>query len=220
MLNCWRNIKGGNTCSTVCQRNTTFFIGANILFFSMILGKKVKNFHKNFKIGFRCWIYFAPLLLTFDIPPPQKMYMYIHTLTGHFIRCTLLVPGWTPFVFRTASILRGIDSTRCWKHYSEILVHIVMIASHSCCRFVGCTSMMWISRSTTSQRCSIGLRSGDCGGHLSKVNSLSCSRNQSETIWALWHGALSCWKYVRRWVHCSHKGMDMVSNNTHIGCGV
>ncbi len=42
-----------------------------------------------------------------------------------------------------------------------------MIASRSCCRFVGCTSMMWISRSTTSQRCSIGLRSGDCGGHLS-----------------------------------------------------
>ncbi len=65
---------------------------------------------------------------------------------------------------------------------SEILVHIVMIASHSCCRFVGCTSMMRISRSTTSQRCSIGLRSGDCGGHLSKVNSLSCSRNQSEMI--------------------------------------
>ncbi len=26
--------------------------------------------------------------------------------------------------------------------------------------------MMWISRSSTSQRCSIGLRSGDCGGHL------------------------------------------------------
>jgi len=68
-----------------------------------------------------------------------------------------------------------------------------MIVSRSCCRFVGCTSMMWISCSTTSQRCSIGLRSGDCGGHLSKVNSLSCSRNQSEMIWALWHGALSCW---------------------------
>ncbi len=89
-----------------------------------------------------------------------------------------------------------------------------MRASRSCCRFVGCTSMMRISRSTTSQSCSIGLRSGDCGGHLSKVNSLSCSRNQSEMIWALWHGALSCWKYIRRWVHCSHKGMDMVSNNT------
>ncbi len=45
--------------------------------------------------------------------------------------------------------------------------------------------MMQISRSTTSQRCSIGLRSGDYGGHLSKVNSLSCSRNQSEMIWAI-----------------------------------
>ncbi len=82
-----------------------------------------------------------------------------------------------PFSFRTALILHGIDSTRCWKHSSEILVHIDMIASRSCCRFVGCTSMMRFSRSTTSQRCSIGLRSGDCGGHLSKINSLSCSRN-------------------------------------------
>ncbi len=87
-----------------------------------------------------------------------------------------------PFAFRTALILCGIDLTRCWKHSSEILVHIYMIASRSYCRFVGCTSMMRISRSTTSQRCSIGLRSGDCGGHLSKVNSWSCSRDQSEMI--------------------------------------
>ncbi len=116
-----------------------------------------------------------------------------YALTGHFIRYTLLVLG-PPFAFRTALIIRGIDSTRCWKHFSEILVHIDTIASHSCCRFVGCTSMMRISRYTTSQRCSVGLRSGDCGGHLSKVNSLSCSWNQSEMIWALWHGALSCWK--------------------------
>ncbi len=119
---------------------------------------------------------------------------HTHTLTGHFIRYTLLVPGWTPFAFRTALIFHVIDSKRCWKHSSEILVHIDMIASRSCCRFVDCTSMMRISRSTTSQRCSIGLISGDCGGHLSKVNSFSCSRNQSEMIWALLHGALSCWK--------------------------
>ncbi len=26
------------------------------------------------------------------------------------------------------------------------------------------------------------------------MNSLSCSSNQSEMIWALWYGALSCWK--------------------------
>ncbi len=112
----------------------------------------------------------------------------------HFIRDTLLVPGWTLFAFRTALILRGIDSTRCWKHSWKILVHIDMRASHSCCRFVGCTSKMRISCSITSQRCSIGLRSGDCGGHWSTVNSLSCLRHQFEMIWALWHGALSCWK--------------------------
>ncbi len=102
-----------------------------------------------------------------------------HTHTHTFIRYTLLVLGWTPFCLHNCQ-LRGIDSTKCWKHSSEIL---------------DWKNMMWISRSTTSQRCSIGLRSGDCGGHLSKVNSLSCSRNQSEMIWALWHGALSCWKY-------------------------
>ncbi len=118
------------------------------------------------------------------------IYIYTHTHThtlATLLGTPLLVPVGPPFSFRTALILRGIDSTRCWKHCSEILVHIIMIASHSCCRFVVCTSMMWISRSTTSQRYSIGLRSGDCGGHLSKVNSLSCSRNQSEMIWALWH---------------------------------
>ncbi len=119
-------------------------------------------------------------------------YKYIYTHTGYFIRYTLLVGP--PFAFRMALILYGIDSSRCWKHSLEILVHIDMISSHSCCRIVGCTSMMQISCSTTSQRCSIGLRSGDWGGHLRKVNSLSCSRNQSQIIWALWHVALSCWK--------------------------
>ncbi len=39
----------------------------------------------------------------------------VYTLTGHFIRYTLLVSRvGPPFVFRTALILRGIDSTRCW----------------------------------------------------------------------------------------------------------
>ncbi len=37
------------------------------------------------------------------------------------------------FAFRTAIIIRVVDSTRCWKHSSEILVHIDMIASRSCC---------------------------------------------------------------------------------------
>ncbi len=44
---------------------------------------------------------------------------------------------------------------------------------------------------------------------------VTCSRNQFEMIWALCHGALSCWK-----PHCCHKAMDMVNNNTQVGCGV
>ncbi len=107
----------------------------------------------------------------------------------------MLVLVWTHFCLQNCLNSSWHRFNKVLKHSSEILVHIDMISSHSCCRFVGCTSMMRISRSTTSQRCSIGLRSGDCGGHLSKVNSMSCSRNQSEMIWALWHGALSCWKY-------------------------
>ncbi len=88
----------------------------------------------------------------------HKRYAYMslkYTLTGHFIGYTLLVLGWTHFCLQNCLILGGIDSTSVWKHSSEILVHIDMIVSHSCCRFVGCTSMMWISRSTTSQRSSI-----------------------------------------------------------------
>ncbi len=126
---------------------------------------------------------------------PLILYQFQYTLTGHFIRYTLLVPGWTRFCLQNCLNSSWHRFNKVFLDSSEILVHIAMIASRSCCRFVGCTSMMQIFRSTTSQRCSIGLRSGDCGGNLSKVNSLSCSKNQSEMIWALWHGALSCWKY-------------------------
>lgn len=54
-----------------------------------------------------------------------------------------------------------------------------MITSHKCCRLVSCTSMMQIS---WSPRCSVGLRSGDCGGCSNTLSSLSCSRNQLEII--------------------------------------
>lgn len=47
---------------------------------------------------------------------------------------------------------------------------------------------------TTSKRCSSGLRSGDCGGPGSAVNSLSSSGHKLELIWPLWHSVLTCWK--------------------------
>ena len=76
------------------------------------------------------------------------------------------------------------DSVPCWHD-----------ASHLFCRFVICTFMLPVSRSTTSQRLSTGSRSGDLEGYWSPLNSLSCLWNQFETF-ALWPGSLGCWKLV------------------------
>ncbi len=88
--------------------------------------------------------------------------MCVYTLTGHFIRYILLVPGWTPFCLQNCLNSSWHKFNKVLETFLRDLVHNDMIASRSCCRFVGCTSMMRISRSTTSQRCSIGFRSGDC----------------------------------------------------------
>lgn len=47
-----------------------------------------------------------------------------------------------------------MDSTRCWKHYFEIRVHLDMNRSSDSCWVFGCTFMLRMSRSTTSRRCS------------------------------------------------------------------
>ncbi len=120
------------------------------------------------------------------------IHAYIHTLTGHFIRYTLLVPGWTHFCLQNC-----LNSS--WHRFNKVLETFLRSQNISrMCRFVGCTFVMRISRSTASQRCSIGLRSDDCGGHLSKVNSLSCSRNFSASLLhSSMHGPseiiLICW---------------------------
>ncbi len=145
---------------------------------------------------------------------------YIYTLTANFIRYTLLVPGWTPFCLQNC-----LNSS--WHRFNKVMETFL----RDFCMYWQdiITQLLQICRLHIYDvnlpfhhipKLLYWLRSGDCGGYLSKVNSLSCSRNQSEMIWALWYCAISCWKYIRRWVHCSHKGMDMVSNNTQVGCGV
>ncbi len=68
-----------------------------------------------------------------------------------------------------------------------------------------------------------GLRSGDFGGHLNLVNSLLCSINQVEIIFffsfVTWY-VIILEVAITRWVHCGHKGLDMVSKNTQVGCGM
>lgn len=59
-------------------------------------------------------------------------------------------------------ILCGTDSTSYWQHFLEILVHIEMVASHCCCRFVGYITMMKISCFTTSQTSSTQSTTHSC----------------------------------------------------------
>lgn len=63
-------------------------------------------------------------------------------------------------------ILGGKDSTRCWKYSCSIFIHSDMIALHSCNLSLHHILLL-----------GIGLRPTNWG-HLSTVNSLSCSRNQ------------------------------------------
>ncbi len=42
------------------------------------------------------------------------IYIYIYTLTGHFIRYTLLVPGWTPFCLQNC-----LNSS--WHRFNKVL---------------------------------------------------------------------------------------------------
>ncbi len=101
---------------------------------------------------------------------------HTHTLT-HFIRYTLLVPGYTPLCLH--NYLNSL-----WHRFNKVLEtflrdfgHIVMIASHSYCRFVVCTSMMRI---------------------LSDPNTNFECNNQRQQLTALWSDGIQAsseWEY-------------------------
>ncbi len=46
--------------------------------------------------------------------------------------------------------------------------------------------------------------------------------NPIEHLWVVVEREIHIMDFIaiRRWVHCSHKGMDMVSKNAQAGCGV
>lgn len=113
-------------------------------------------------------------------------------ISALFNKCTLqnMCLQWEICDFLYAQlIINHTNLTRYWK--PSVPFWNNNTAQH---RYVSCTSMIWLSRSNTSSVCSIGLRSGGSGGHLTTVNALPCWRNQFEIIWVLWHGVLSFWK--------------------------
>lgn len=115
-----------------------------------------------------------------------------YALAGHFIRTTPLRLGRTRFALRIASNLHGVDSTRCWKHTFEILVHVDRIASHNCCRFGSWTRVLRIFRPVTSERCSIEFRYGDLSRPLNYIELVVMF---TQPIWDDLCFVTSCWMW-------------------------
>ena len=88
-----------------------------------------------------------------------------------------------------------------------------MTAPDNFCRFASCTFMRPCS--TTSQRCSVGFRSGDWEGHWRTLNSLSCSWNMIDYFCFVTWCIIMLEVTIRRWVHCGHEGIHMLSNNSN-----
>ncbi len=120
-----------------------------------------------------------------------------------------------PFAFRTSLILLGIDSTRFWKHSSEILVHIDMIAASPWCEspvppHPKGALLDWDLVTVEA----IWVKWTHC--HVIVMFKKPVWDDLSFVTWCI----ILLEVAVRRCVHCSHKGKDMVSNNTQVGCGV
>ena len=79
---------------------------------------------------------------------------------------------------------RGILATRRWRRCTGICAHLSSRAWRSSSRFWGGLSIELIARPNSSQRCSMGLQSGDLGG-CSIFVTLPCCR-KSRTTLARW----------------------------------
>lgn len=85
------------------------------------------------------------------------------TLTSHFNRYILPLPDWSAFLPNSS-----------W-HRNIPQVHIGVIS-------ITAAAHLW----SEYHKGSLWLESGDCGGHSSTVDSLSCSRNQIEMSFVVW----------------------------------
>ena len=90
-----------------------------------------------------------------------------------------------------AASRRRIHATRRWRRCTGICAHLSSRAWRSSSRFWGGLSIELIARPNSSQRCFIGLQSGDLGG-CSIFVTLPCCR-KSRTTLARWGVALSSW---------------------------
>ncbi len=144
-----------------------------------------------------------------------------HTLTGHFIKYTLLVPDWTHFCLQNC-----LNSS--WHRFKKVLETFL--------RDFGPYWHESITRLLQICRLHIHGCESPVPPH-PKDALLDWDLVNVEAIWVKWthcHVQETSLRWfelcdmvhypagssIRRWEHCSHKGMDMVSNNTQVGCGV
>lgn len=112
-------------------------------------------------------------------------------LTDHFIRYTLLAPGWLLLCLQNCLYSLWGDRNIFFRFWSILMTEINTV---DCWQYIHDTNLPLHH----IPKISVGLRSGDCRGHLSTVNTTSCSRNQLDIIQALWDiGGSSHQKMVR-----------------------
>lgn len=126
----------------------------------------------------------------------------------HIIRCTLL--------FEPPSFLQN-SLNSSWHGFNRILGHTDVIPSHSCWWFVSCTSMIWISNSTTSKKV---LHWIELWWLWRSFEHTECIAVFKKPFW----GDLSfvtCRVILlkadtERWLHCGHKGTDIITNHIQV----
>ncbi len=124
----------------------------------------------------------------------NKLYIYIYTLTGHFIMYTLLVQGWTPFCLQ-----KCLNSL--WHRFNKVLE-----------TFLRDFGPYWHDSITQLlQICQLHIHANLPFHHIPKVlywieiwwlwrpfewSELIVLFKKTSLRWfeLLWHGALSCWK--------------------------
>ena len=111
-----------------------------------------------------------------------------HLLVKHLIlkSWALIWSGSPPFAATTASTLLGRFYTRCWNFVAALAIRALVSPGTDVRRLGQALSR----RSNSSQRCSMGLRSGLCAGQSS--SSTPISTNYFCMDLTLCTGALSC----------------------------
>src|SRR3984893_11732387 len=85
-------------------------------------------------------------------------------------------------------------STNSWHTEDSIFSHSTLPLHHNSNIPFGAVSYPWSLLFRCAHRCSIGLRSGDCAGHVR--TSISFSWNKALAFLHLCLGSLSCWKIM------------------------